>query len=120
MTDVYNPNNESLHYQIGFMGSLPSDVIPIIFSYLTRQDCIICMEVCRAWYQLVPQYSQKLWETIEMTSFDVGVVNRCLEQCVGDHVKNVIFASFDKEEHLHSMMQKVLDWGCTKIKSLGI
>ena len=119
MLYVHNFDKDPMHLRIGFMATLNPDVIPFIFSYLTRKDCLTCMQVCRAWYQVVPHYSQKFWETIKLTSFDVHCINKSLERCLGAHVKNVIFDSFDDEEQLHCMMQRVLDWGCTKIKSLG-
>ena len=108
-----------LKRQLGFMGSLYSDILLMIFSYLDQRDCLTCMEVCQAWQDIVPQYSQSVWESISFSSRELSMDTQYLEQFLGDNVRSVVFNGNDGSDKLYHMMQKLIDWNCNKIDLLG-
>ena len=107
--------------QLGFLSALSSDIVLKIFSYLTQQDCLTCMAVCRDWYATVPQYSQDTWEELQLDWRDASIDHQRRQQCLGSHVKRVSIKSMSDKEDLSSitLMQRLLDWKCTRIQSLG-
>ncbi|KAI8138932.1 hypothetical protein BJV82DRAFT_276200 [Fennellomyces sp. T-0311] len=105
--------------QLGFMAALHPDIILLIFSYLNQADCLTCMLVCRDWYYAIPQYAKSVWTTIDLDPSDAYIENLCRARCLGGHVKNVTLRYFASEYELTCILNKLLDWGCTKIKSLG-
>ncbi|KAI8147457.1 hypothetical protein BJV82DRAFT_595520 [Fennellomyces sp. T-0311] len=107
-----------LDQQLGFMGALYSDILLMVFSYLDQQDCLTCMEVCQAWQQIVPLYSQSVWETVSFSSRGLSMDTVYLEQCLGDHVKTVVFDGNEGKDKLYHIMRKLVDWGCNKIEAL--
>ncbi|KAI8140134.1 hypothetical protein BJV82DRAFT_229158 [Fennellomyces sp. T-0311] len=104
--------------QLAFMSTMPSEIIPFVFSHLNQRDCMNCMAVCRSWYIRVPQYSRRIWEKLSLSIYDIHMDNRRFERCLGSHVRSITFHVFDDEE-LHRMMQKLIHHGCTKVQSLG-
>ncbi|KAI8145781.1 hypothetical protein BJV82DRAFT_666346 [Fennellomyces sp. T-0311] len=103
----------------GFPTELPADITFIIFSYLDQQDCLNCMAVCRAWYDIVPHCAQLAWESVRFHPRDFAAHHQRREKCLGSHVKTVVLDSF-LEQQLYDMMQQLLDWGCAEIHSLEI
>ena len=101
------------------MSILPLELLPTIFSYLSQQDCVNSMAVCRDWYSLVPQYSQGVWEYLRISQRNVYKINKRWEKSVGEHVKKVVFLHILDENQLYQLMQKLYDCNCTKLKSIG-
>ncbi|KAG2228332.1 hypothetical protein INT45_011124 [Circinella minor] len=84
------------------MNSLPFDIVNEIFSYLSQDDCINSMAVCRSWYERVPVYSFHLWRKIELLSGDQNtrLKNQRFLRCLGPHVRQVILSPSNKTELL--------------------
>ncbi|KAI9498903.1 hypothetical protein BDB00DRAFT_325222 [Zychaea mexicana] len=97
---------------------LPFDIVSTIFSFVHQADVLTCMAVCRAWYDRVPQYTEKLWRTIHITSPDVLTASYRRDRCLGSHVKSVVFETVP-EEQLYSTMRKLVELGCDGIETLG-
>ncbi|KAI8148408.1 hypothetical protein BJV82DRAFT_265203 [Fennellomyces sp. T-0311] len=108
--------------RLGFITALPSDIVIEIFVHLSQQDSLTCMAVCRDWYSIVPQYAQDLWKELRLSERDASSNHQRRYQCLGSHVKTVIVKPTRKskrvdEKVLHAIMIKLLQWGCTEIKS---
>ncbi|KAI9270574.1 hypothetical protein BDA99DRAFT_502150 [Phascolomyces articulosus] len=102
---------------------LTYDISTLIFSYLTQQDCLKAMSVCKLWYDCVPQYSKDLWKTLKLEPRQLQIINRRHARCIGGHVKSVIIyghKSDKNEEYLYTMMQYLLDHECDEIESMEI
>ena len=99
----------------GFLKNNSYDIISNIFSYFDQQDCLNCMETCREWYDLIPQYTEANWKIVDFVG---NGISQRQERNLGKHVKH---ASFElvSECFLPKMMQQLLDCGCTEIESLG-
>ena len=84
------------------MNSLPFDIVNEIFSYLSQDDCIRSMAVCRSWYERVPIYSSHLWRKIELLSGDQNtrLKNQRFLHCLGPHVRQVILSPSNETELL--------------------
>ena len=106
--------NQSPITHVRLLEKLPYDIISNIFLYLDQQDCVNCMRTCREWYELIPQFTKANWETLRLGE----VITHCHERNFGKHVKHVIFNGVPENE-LSTMMQKLLDFECTEIESLG-
>ncbi|KAI7854583.1 hypothetical protein BDC45DRAFT_507610 [Circinella umbellata] len=106
--------NQSPITHVRLLEKLPYDIISNIFLYLDQQDCVNCMRTCREWYELIPQFTKANWETLRFGE----VITHCHERNFGKHVKHVIFNGF-RGPWLSKMIQRLLDCGCTQIKSLG-
>ena len=123
MSSNYESNEPTnlLEQQLGFLSALYRDIVLEIFSYLTQQDCLTCMAVCRDWYATVPQYAQNIWKEIQLDRRDASIDHQRQQQCLGSHVKRVSITSTSDKEDLSSitLMQRLLDWKCTRIQSLG-
>ena len=100
---------------VGLLEKLPYDIISKIFLYLHQKDCLNCMATCRQWYDLIPQFTQANWETIRFNSDGIRAYQ---EHNLGKHVKHVSF-DYVPKHLLSKMMQKLLDFDCTEIESLG-
>ncbi|KAI8138341.1 hypothetical protein BJV82DRAFT_295314 [Fennellomyces sp. T-0311] len=77
--------------QLSFMHTLHSDVAIEIFSYLSQQDCLTSMAVCRDWYHAIPQYTQKIWRELRFKEGDVRADNHRRQRCLGSHVKMELY-----------------------------
>ncbi|KAG2218184.1 hypothetical protein INT45_003610 [Circinella minor] len=106
--------NQSNITHVGLLEKLPYDIISNIFLYLDQQDCLNCMATCRDWYDLIPQFTQANWKTIQLNS---DGMSQYQERNLGKHVKHVKFDGIPENE-LSTMMQKLLDFECTEIESL--
>ncbi|KAI8145173.1 hypothetical protein BJV82DRAFT_667073 [Fennellomyces sp. T-0311] len=107
--------------QLSFMNVLHCDITIEIFSLLTQQDCLMCMSVCRDWYYAIPQYTQSAWKVLRLRQQDASKDHHRRERCLGSHVKRVVLQSVedvDEERPSSILMQRLVDWGCTKIESL--
>ena len=108
--------------QLAFMSLLTFDVVADIFSYLSRMDCLTCMAVCRDWYKNIPQYTEYAGREIELRMLDASIKHRRRERCLGQHVKRVVLRNVtdgDSKESLNILMQRLTQWNCTEIESLG-
>ena len=113
---------EAVDQQFSFLNALNYDIVTQIISYLTQQECLACMAVCRDWYHKIPQHSQNIWREIELVRKDVPVNHLRRQQCLGSHVKRVVILyvhSDKKRGSLTTLMQRLLDWKCTNIEYLG-
>ncbi|KAI8140147.1 hypothetical protein BJV82DRAFT_624048 [Fennellomyces sp. T-0311] len=121
MGNVSNDSDsQSTPIQTMFLNTLPSDIILAIFLYLDQQDCLTCMRVCQAWYGCVPQYAQGVWKTVRFSAIDARTDNRLREKCLGKHVKTMVFDTFELEDDLYRMMNKVIGWDCTELETLEL
>ena len=105
--------------QHGFIGRLPLDILPTIFSYLNQHECLTCMAVCRAWLTIVPEYAKSVWSTLRLYPRDLQLRNQYRKLCLGSHVKRVYLTKFRSDQDLYRMVQKIIQWGCTHIESLS-
>ncbi|KAI9250965.1 hypothetical protein BDA99DRAFT_575298, partial [Phascolomyces articulosus] len=105
----------------------PYDIILRIFSYLSQHDCLMCMSTCRDWYNRIPQYTENNWKTLRITRRDFYVVfnrqirfieNKRRDKCLGKHVKNIIFDSFEDSYELYTIMDYLVELFCDEIESL--
>ncbi|KAI8138931.1 hypothetical protein BJV82DRAFT_628456 [Fennellomyces sp. T-0311] len=112
------PLQPTKNQQLGYMAALHPDIILTVFGYLTQDDCLRCMAVCRDWYDMVPQYSQSLWKKVCLSGQNAHKENQRQILCLGDHVKIVILDTFDDEQGLYRVMHKLFKWGCTQLISL--
>ncbi|KAI9265022.1 hypothetical protein BDA99DRAFT_604332 [Phascolomyces articulosus] len=103
--------------QLGLL-SLPTDLILVIFTHLTRSDVLTSMAVSRSWYNNVPQYSQHLWTHLKLHKLKYYKNNHRWKRCLGDHVKNVIFDTIHEEHQILDVMNILYDNGCHAIKYL--
>ncbi|KAI8137038.1 hypothetical protein BJV82DRAFT_718485 [Fennellomyces sp. T-0311] len=106
--------------QLGFLATLPPDIIPEILSFLDQVDCLTCMAVCRSWFRLIPQYAKGIWTTLRLDERNAGFENQRLSHCLGDHVKNVTLDTLKNEKDGYHLMHNLLGWGCTRIKFLEL
>ncbi|KAI8148121.1 hypothetical protein BJV82DRAFT_654003 [Fennellomyces sp. T-0311] len=105
------------------MFTLPSDIVFEIFSYLNKEDCLVCMAVCRDWYGFTPQYAQSIWMELQLDPRDLSVTHGRRERCLGSHVETVTIGStelLNEESYMYALMQKLQDWGCTGVTSLEL
>ncbi|KAI8140133.1 hypothetical protein BJV82DRAFT_659365 [Fennellomyces sp. T-0311] len=112
--------SSSPEHQFTFVDAFPSEITTSIISHLSQDDTLNCMATCRSWYSLVPRFAQQVWETVSIKEHHIRRLNRRREQCLGDHVKTLIFSQIHGEETLYEMMQRAIGWGCTKISSLEL
>ncbi|KAI8137032.1 hypothetical protein BJV82DRAFT_675196 [Fennellomyces sp. T-0311] len=114
--------NES-HRQLGFIATLPSDIVLEIFSHLNQQDCLTSMAVCRDWYAAIPEYTRSIWKDL-VFSERVARDHRRRELCLGSHVKNITIEPSEPgpvvEQELRTLIHKLLDWGCTQVESIDL
>ena len=96
----------------GFLKNDSYDIISNIFVYLDQRDCLNCMATCREWCDDIPQFTQDNWKTI---SFEGTEISEHQKRNLGKHVKDVTVC-FDSGA---TMIQQLLDCGCTEIESLG-
>ncbi|KAI9245698.1 hypothetical protein BDA99DRAFT_527877 [Phascolomyces articulosus] len=103
---------------------LPFDIKTEITSYLSQSDCLTCMTVCRTWQKQIPQYAQPVWSQLRLHSSNIVLPyhqHQLWEQCIGRHVKSVVFDSFqleDDEERLYTTICKLIDNRCDRIQSI--
>ena len=107
--------NQSHLAHNGFLEKLPYDIISNIFLYLGQQDCLNCMATCCDWYDIIPQFTKANWKTLLL---DKKGISQLQEQNFRKHVKRVLFQDV-QGNLLSKMMQKLLDYECTDIESLG-
>ncbi|KAI9251509.1 hypothetical protein BDA99DRAFT_563773 [Phascolomyces articulosus] len=96
-----------------FMNALPFDIVNEIFSYLSQDDCIKSMAVCRTWYERVPIYSSYLWRKVEFLPGDqhTRLKNHRFLRCLGPHVRQAILTLSNKEE-LFVFLDTLLNQKC--------
>ncbi|KAI9250998.1 hypothetical protein BDA99DRAFT_541639 [Phascolomyces articulosus] len=116
-----------------FTNRLPFDVVTEIFSLLEQHECLICLKVCRAWYNQVPQFTQEKWKRVQFwpkekydqnsttgkisaRQYDQGL--QLVKRCLGSHVTSVKFNRFDNEKVLYKIMQMLIDTGCIQVETL--
>ncbi|KAI8146789.1 hypothetical protein BJV82DRAFT_710835 [Fennellomyces sp. T-0311] len=99
-----------------FLDAFPFEIAVKIFSFTNQRDCLSCMAVCRRWYFTVPLYSRDVWAELRLSESNVHKNNRRWEQCVGKHVKTVEFDHFATEQKLHRAMERLTNYGCTRIQ----
>ena len=106
--------NESYIVNNVFLEKLPYDIISYI-SYLDQEDARFCMSLCREWYHRIPQFTHAKWKTLRL---DQKGISPFQKRNLGKHVKYVLFQDVEADL-LSKMMQKLLDYECTEIESLG-
>ena len=108
--------NQSRSVTNGLLEKFTYDLISNIFYiYLDQQDCLNCMATCHAWYELIPQFTQANWKTLQLDKKGISLRQG---QNLGKHVKHVLFKGVS-EYLLSDTMQQLLDYGCDEIESLG-
>ncbi|KAI8136765.1 hypothetical protein BJV82DRAFT_675644 [Fennellomyces sp. T-0311] len=98
--------------------ALPSDIVMEIFSLLEQRDFLTCMAVCRDWYDFIPYCAKDVWAAVRFGVHDIRMENKRQIRCLGEHVKTVVLDTL--AEDLYNLMNKLFEWGCTKIKTLEL
>ncbi|KAI9245884.1 hypothetical protein BDA99DRAFT_543531 [Phascolomyces articulosus] len=108
----------SIEDNVMFFYQLPSDIILEIFTRLTPSDSLRCMQVCRAWYNLIPQYAKGAWSTMQLYGSRRSILkNRVWLQFLGKHVKHVTLTRF-REKNLYTILQLLIKHGCLNIQRI--
>ena len=120
---IANGSHHATGNQLKFMNALPSDIIIEIFSFLTQQDSLTCMAVCRDWYDFIPQYAQDLWKELHLDLGDLLKDHKRREKLLGSHVESVVIKQgrtvVAKDVLDASSIHKLRAWGCTNIQFIG-
>ncbi|KAI9257990.1 hypothetical protein BDA99DRAFT_539007 [Phascolomyces articulosus] len=101
-----------------FNTKLPYEITVYIFQYLNRSDCLRSLAVSRNWFAAVPTYAQDIWSDIRIHGTDKCLYEKLWMQFIGNHVKHISLTGFHTNEALFSIMEKLIDHGCTQLKSL--
>ncbi|KAI9251001.1 hypothetical protein BDA99DRAFT_206414 [Phascolomyces articulosus] len=120
---LQQPGSISSTRQYGLLGTLPYDVVTMVFAFLNQNDCLNCMALNREWYNLVPDCSKSVWKTVVFCGRDIHIQPHSRRaQCLGKHVRHIqLDMTLDEQEDIfYELVKKLLDWGCNEIESLGI
>ncbi|KAI9275969.1 hypothetical protein BDA99DRAFT_568539 [Phascolomyces articulosus] len=101
---------------------LPFDIVVKIISHLDQDNCLKCMEICRAWYRMIPEYSYNVWGRIKITPLTHQhlIHNNRWRRLLGNHVKHVEISDFQTEQEIYDTLQKLVEFNCTGIEHLEI
>ena len=116
-------HHHHLHHarQLSFMHTLPYDVTVLIFSFISRYDCMQCMFVCQSWKEAVPVYTETIWRQLSLQGTkDYSCELSFLHKCFGTHVKHVKIVSSRQDGRLDILLQMLLAKGCNNVSSLGM
>ena len=96
MTSLFNAlmSVDTTHHELHDIWSrLTFDITWKILSQLDQHDIFEMMAVCRSWYEIVPQYSTRLFRRVTISGREqrLGLQKR-KTKCLGPHVKTVIVA----------------------------
>ncbi|KAI9243814.1 hypothetical protein BDA99DRAFT_544262 [Phascolomyces articulosus] len=118
---VDGDTDTSSEYRL-FNTFLPFDIVVKIISHLDQDNCLKCMEVCRAWYRMIPEYSYNVWSRININPLNHQhlVHNNRWRRLLGNHVKHVEISDFQAEQEFYDTMQKLVEFNCTGIEHLEI
>ena len=94
---------------------LPPEIFSIILSNVNQVDSIECMNVCRRWYKLIPQYGKEVWKELEISEKSWPRFNNAMLECLGSHVEKV---SIVTDQNLDKILQE-LERRELNIRSLG-
>ncbi|KAI7860502.1 hypothetical protein BDC45DRAFT_583895 [Circinella umbellata] len=67
--------------------NLPFEINSLIFSLISRRDCIEFMCTSHRWFGLVPEMTKSLWKDIDFSLEPCRRKNICMQQCFGSHVQ---------------------------------
>ena len=127
MTFDDNVNSNNTHDEVIYSDSnkrndfttiLPFDVVSVIFSHITKSDCLKCMSVSRKWLDHVPHYTTTLWKELTISSLET-LNNGLLFKCLGPHLEKLRLHRFNECE-IATVIQRLAEKGqCNSIRSLG-
>ncbi|CDH57090.1 predicted protein [Lichtheimia corymbifera JMRC:FSU:9682] len=116
MTTTTEPSSLPISSRIDLLQSLPYDVVITILSFLTQQDCLRCLEVCREWCTLIPMYAREtVFREIQLDEQYLGD-NKSMHKFLGPHVDAV---SFKKCHRLDRVLDMLHAKQCSNIQRLG-
>lgn len=104
--------------RVDLLQSLPYDVVITILSFLTQQDCLRCLEVCREWSTLIPMYAREtVFREIQLDEQHLDGSSRSnMHKFLGPHVDAV---SFKKCHRLDRVLDMLHAKQCSNIQRLG-
>ncbi|KAI7860546.1 hypothetical protein BDC45DRAFT_530134 [Circinella umbellata] len=94
---------------------LPSEITPLIFSYVKQRDCLEFMCASRKWFELIPEMTKSLWKDID---FSLEVFKRKsirIQKCFGPLVQSVHVLT----KNMNYIMKELIKHQC-KIKELEV
>ncbi|KAI9251000.1 hypothetical protein BDA99DRAFT_206408 [Phascolomyces articulosus] len=101
------------------LNELPFDILTEIFSYLSQDECLTCMDAGPAWFHLVPHYSERVWENITLLERSFVKEDPRLKQCLGNHVKFVCLRVNRNKEILYDLLDKLAEYKCDQIERIS-
>ncbi|KAI9246117.1 hypothetical protein BDA99DRAFT_565697 [Phascolomyces articulosus] len=100
-----------------FTIALPFDIVSIIFSHVTKSDCLNCMGVSRTWFDHIPQYTTTLWKELTLSSLET-LNNDLLLRCLGPHLKKLRLQRLNECEIAMIIETLVQKGECSSIRTL--
>lgn len=116
MTTTTEPSSLPISSRVDLLQSLPYDVVITILSFLTQQDCLRCLEVCREWCTLIPMYAREtVFREIRLDEQHLDD-NKSMHKFLGPHVDAVSFKKCHRLDRVLDMLQAKQ---CSNIQRLG-